>query len=452
MTTRPRPAAYATLAAAVLSVTAAFAVAQNAAPAPDAVEERFRRLEQQVEELRQQVQQRDATIADLQRRSATAPAAPMNAPADVARTQAAVARDAGAQRQKADFNPSIAVIVDSLATFSTRRENDAYNRFDVREVELDLRSPVGPRADGVVVLAIERDVENPVFAEAGEEEGGGIDTAINIEDAYLNIYDTGVPGLSAKLGRFHVKFGRQNLLHLHDLPTYDPPLVNQAFLAPESLTDAGVSLSYLIPPQYVGNQAIEVTLEILSGEGADSESPTLGGSFEVDSPAFNTHVLWNTDLADNVNFELGGSWLTGKGSADNDHNVNLFGLDATLVRRDPTGGFNNQLLQAEAIYGIVDSPDSGDTNHSWGAYVLAQQQINADFYVGLRGDYTQNPNDDSQEAWGGSAYVTWYYTEFMKFRAQYQYRHLEDATENVFGLQATWIFGAHPPHPYWAMK
>ena len=90
-----------------------------------------------------------------------------------------------------------------------------------------------------------------------------------------------MPNLTAKVGRFHVRFGRQNILHAHDLPTTDPPFVNQAFLAPEALTDAGLSLSYVIPPALVGNQYIEVVEEILAGEGASSDAPVFGGDIEL---------------------------------------------------------------------------------------------------------------------------------------------------------------------------
>lgn len=196
-----------------------------------------------------------------------------------------------------------------------------------------------------------------------------------------------------------MRFGRQNILHLHDLPTSDPPLVNQAFLSPEALTDAGLSLSYVVPPKYTGNQYIEFIAEILSGEGASSESPTLGGDIDVDSPALNLHALWNHDLSNDLNLEIGGSWLTAKRSSDNGENVNLYAIDATLIHTDPTGRFNNQLLQAELFYGGIDQPDGGDTQHALGAYLLGQQQIHKDYYIGLRLDWTENPNDDGQETW-----------------------------------------------------
>ena len=323
----------------------------------------------------------------------------------------------------------------------------------MRELELDLRAAVDPRADAVAVIAFERDVENPIFPEPGGGEGeGGPDTEANLEEAYLFLHSFGVPNLTAKLGRFHVRFGRQNILHLHDLPTTDPPFVNQAFLAPEALSDAGLSLSYVIPPKYVGGQYVELVGEVLAGEGgSSSESPTLSGDLSVDSPAFNTHLLWNGDVRRDLNLELGGSWLVGHRAADNRLDLNLLGVDATLVRTDPTGRFRNFLLQGEAMWALSDQ-DDGSTQHAFGAYVLGQQQLNKDWYAGLRLDWTQDPNDDSREAWGLTPYVSWYWSEFLRFRASYQHRDGDRPAEDAVWLQVTWIFGAHPPHPYWAMR
>ena len=41
----------------------------------------------------------------------------------------------------------------------------------------------------------------------------------------------------------------------------------------------------------------------------------------------------------------------------------------TLIHVDPTGGFFNQLIETEAIYGDVDSTRA-DTQHAFGAYLL----------------------------------------------------------------------------------
>jgi hypothetical protein len=467
----PTRAALAATALALPALVAARAPAQQQPPSATqpASDERMDRLERRLNELEQQhrreLEARDEEIARLKAQLVSPPAAttaPTAGQDDIERTKQDILHDlegrqspigppagaAAAPRPAVSFNPDLAVVADFVTSYSPDRDNDAYNRLDVREVELDLRAAVHPRADGVLVLAFERDVHNPVFLEPGGDHAEGPDTEVSVEDAYLFVHDLGVRNLTAKVGRFHVRFGRQNVLHLHDLPTTDPPFVNQAFLAPEALSDAGVSLSYVIPPERIGGQYVELVGEILAGEGGASESPTLRGDLSVDSPAFNAHVLWNTDVAPSVNLELGGSWLTGHADSRNAHDVNLFGFDATVLRRDPTGGFRNTLLQGEAMYAVVDG-DAG-SNQAFGLYVLGQQQLKRDWFAGLRLDWTQDPNDDRREAWGVTPYVTWYWTEFLRFRLSYQHRDGDRPAEDAVWLQLTWLFGAHPPHPYWA--
>lgn len=351
-------------------------------------------------------------------------------------------------RTPASFNPDFAVVSDFAANLSTNNDNKARNRFDVREVELDLRAAVDPRADAVAIIPVTRDVDDPLFFEKGAEQGGP-DTGIELEEAYLFLHDFGVPNLTAKLGRFHLRFGRENILHAHDWPTTDNNFVNQSFLAPESLTDTGLSLSYVVPPDLIGGQYVELIGEFVTGEG--DESPTLNNDSLVNSPAFNGHILWNHDIAPDWNFELGGTWLTGKHDNSGSQNVNLFGGDFTLIHTDPTGGSNNQLFQAEAIYGMTDISNT-DTSHAFGAYLLAQQQLNKDWYAGVRLDWTENALNDKQEVWGVSPYVSWYWSEFLRFRMEYQHKGGDTPAEDNLYFQATWIFGAHPPHPYWAMR
>jgi hypothetical protein len=430
---------------------------------PTTTDERLDRFERRLNEIEQKYQSelkaRDQEIARLRdqlERSRQLPVATTSPADQIEKTRQDVLKDIEAReapaptfRLPASFNPDLAVISDFAGNASTLNENPARNRFDVREVELDLRAAVDPRADGVLILPIGRDVEDPLFFDPAHAEGG-VDTSIEIEEAYLSLHDFGIPNLAAKLGRFHLRFGRQNLLHLHDLPTVDNNFVNQSFLGPESLNDAGLSLSYVVPPKLIGNQYVEAIVEVISGEGSD-ESPVLNNDAFVDGPALNTHLLWNHDVARDWNLELGGSWLVGKHNDGNRQNANLFGADVTLIHTDPSGRFNNTLLQAEGIYGIVDT-SRADTQHSWGGYLLAQQQLNRDWYVGCRVDWTESALDDRQEVWGISPYVSWYWSEFLRFRMEYQHRDGDVPGEDTLYFQATWIFGAHPPHPYWAMR
>lgn len=444
--------------------------------AQETVDDRMERFEQRLDEIEQRHQEelraRDREIARLREQirqqppPATQPAAEDADDDEIEATRDEILRDIERrdrlltlERTPASLNPDIAAIADFVGSYSPDAESDFYNRMDVREVELDLRAPVHPRADGVLILAFHRDVHSPVFGEIhedeeheGEEEHEheGIESRAGAEEAYLLVHDTGVRNLAVKLGRFHLRFGRQNLLHLHDLPAVEPALVNQAFLSPEALTDAGIGLSYVVPNPW--GQYVEAIVEVISGEGADSESPTLAGSLEVDSPAINTHLLWNTDVNDAWNLELGASHLRGHADEDNALDVRLYGADVTLIHTDPTGGFRNQVFQFETIYGDIDQEDGG-TEHAVGYYLLAQQQLNRDWYAGIRLDWTENPNNDAEEAWAVNPYLTWYWTEFLRFRTQYQYRDgdVEDPIHAVF-FQTTWLVGAHPPHPYWSLR
>ncbi len=444
------------LAAVALPWVVSAALAQTAPAADDRMDQFEKRLNELDQKYQSELKNRDEEIARLkgnlnQRSAATTRDAVDQTKQDVLADIDARTAGPFTMRTPASFNPSIGVVSNFSGNISTLNKNPARNRFDIGSVELDLRAPIAPIADGVVILPIAREVESDLFFTDAEDGGGGIDEGIEIEEAYVFLHDFGVNNLTAKLGRFHLRFGRQNILHEHNWPTTDNNFVNKSFLGEEALTDSGLSLSYVIPPDWVGGQYVELVGEVVTGEGGGETTPVLNNDASVDSPAVNLHALWNTNLSDDWNFELGGSFLAGKHDNSGSQDAFLYGLDATLVRTDPTGGFANSMLMFEGIYGNVDT-DDGQTQHAKGFYVLGQQQLNRDWYVGIRGDWTQNAVDDSQEVWAISPYVTWYYFEFLRFRMQYQHKDGDVASEDTLYFQCTFTFGAHPPHPYWAMK
>jgi hypothetical protein len=49
------------------------------------------------------------------------------------------------------------------------------------------------------------------------------------------------------------------------------------------------------------------------------------------------------------------------------------------------------------MYADTYDPDGAKRN-GWGAYLLGQQQLNRDWYAGVRLDYTQDPNGDHRDA------------------------------------------------------
>ncbi len=457
-----------TLCAAVAALGVAMpfsAMAQETTPVDriQQLEDRMNRLD---EHYQQELKKRDDQIETLRQELRQAREGPSEL--DISRAKATKQitqdilndietrkKDEPLARIAASVNPDIAVVVDFVGLASTKNRDATRNRLDIREAELDLRASVDPRADAVLVLSFARDAFPALFETSDE---GGPDSSAEVEEGYLFLHDFGIPNLTARIGRYHVRFGRQNILHSHDLPTTDTPFVLQSFLAPEALVDSGLELSYLIPNPW--NEYLEIITELNSGEGAGSESPTLRGDDRAQSPSVVSHFLWNKNITPTANLELGVSSLWGPSENDESDRVGgrrdvwLYGADATLVLRDPSGGFNNQLFQTEAIYGHTRQPD-GSMASSWGAYFLGQQQLAKDWYTGVRLDYTEDANDNEKKIWGVSPYLTWYWSEFLRFRVSFEHRGGFGGAvdnENLFLFQLTWIFGTHPPHPYWAMK
>ena len=219
------------------TVLAAFCSAQTARaqtePATvDALRETLELLTRRVQEMesvheteRRQIRELEDRVAQLA--SASAGSAP-------ARERTVLSGGAPGTGQGNLLNPQITAFFDLGGSLSSDGANEARNRFNLRETELDLRSAVSPRADGVLVIAMGEEIEDPF---------GDVDIGIEfeIEEAYLNIHT--LPGdLALKAGKFRSAFGRNNLLHTHDLPQVTRPLAVQAFLGPEGLTTIGASV------------------------------------------------------------------------------------------------------------------------------------------------------------------------------------------------------------------
>ncbi|MFQ5414593.1 MAG: hypothetical protein ACE5E6_09070 [Phycisphaerae bacterium] len=441
--------------------------AQPGDPTSQHLRDDMRRLLERVETLERQRDADKARIADLEHRLAdlerapAAPSGPDATPPPGAQTPAipppptapgalGLTWSGGAPNA---LNPEITVFIDAGASVSSRGSNNALNRFNLREVEIDLRSAVSPSADGVLIIAIGEEIDQDVFGDVT------IDTAVDVEEGYINFHS--LPhDLSLKVGKFRNVFGRNNLLHTHDLPQVTRPLAVDAFLGPEGLMTTGASLSWLVPNPW--DKYIEATLDVVNADGGD-ESPILADP-NAENPAIVAHVKFFDDVGDTASLELGGTYLFGRASADADSDANVFGFDLTYHWVDPDPSrFKSILLQGEAFWAAndVDRGFAGiRRDHTFGVYGFAQYQLHRDWYVGLRGDYTEFPGDAHRGAGDAdvafSPYITWYINEFLRVRLEYQRRRFEmfgrSGDEDAVFLQFTSVIGAHPPHPYWVNR
>ncbi|MBI4178469.1 hypothetical protein HY522_03465 [bacterium] len=349
-----------------------------------------------------------------------------------------------------ELNPRLTAFGDFVGRIDNRPvlnddgTRELSDRFNLREVELDLRADVDPYAKGVFIVAI------------GQEDLPTQPTTIAVEEGYITF--TRLPrGMTAKAGKFKTSFGILNRLHLHDLPQPTLPLPIQQFLGEEGMTEMGVSFDYVTPLGSLG-RALTLTAEAFNGENTTQ----FGGDNSRD-PAFLGRGKYFMELDDESFLELGTSYMVGKRVTNNVHHTNeILGGDFLYKWRPPQPkGLWSMVVQGEYFYMNREDPTAQlDRRTAWGAYGLAQVQPYQRWFVGGRYDMAQvlDNRDRVERKVGG--FISYYTTEFLRLRLGYEYQNvsgpeiggLPGADLSTVYAQITFVFGSHPAEPYWFSK
>ncbi|MBI2884626.1 MAG: hypothetical protein HYY15_00440 [Candidatus Omnitrophica bacterium] len=432
----------------MLFIAALISFVSSAQVWADSSEQDVAQLRRQVEELKDVVGELRGTIQAQQARLAVLEQGRgSTAPSSVSLVSAAPTPSAGGEYYTAPrgnpqmaktglqaLNPEIGVLADIVAQTSESSQVDAEgnDKISAREVELIFGHPIDPysRLD---VTATFSDFE-----------------AASLEEAYITHW--GMPAeMRAKIGRMRPKIGKASAVHRDVLETADEPLVVSQYLGAEGLTRTGVELSGFIPAPWTA-----VTHELTGGimEGGVGEGGTLFGSTRR-RPSFYTHLKNFWDISDVSNLEVGATYLTGSDDADSSYEVNALGLDATLIHYvTPTNKFKwqNELYvqdRKETTTFAEDGTELNVQNNPWGAYSLLDYRLSPRFGVGGRVDYVEpigaaRSSLVRQGDVGLSGYLTFYQSEFARWRLQY--RHSTFAAggdDNAVFLQGTVAIGVH---------
>lgn len=342
------------------------------------------------------------------------------------------------------LNPAISVIPDFAVRLESHDRKAAQvfgelfqekNPFSLRETELDLRAAVSPAADAVAILAI------------GDE-------GTAFEEAYITLHSLPYD-LQAKIGRFKLNFGRANTVHNHDLPQIDRPAVHRLVFGDEGTSVDGVSVSkplYTNDPGDLLPTYSDITVEL--SNAANDESPLFGRGAKQEVAG---DVRWKNfwQITPNSDLEAGVSALFTGENRFGDQSSQALGADLTLRINDPDPSTSrNWLIQTEVIGTKVGRQDDSVT--ALGSYLTVQRQLTPNTYTGLRLDAAESPLRRDAGIWGAVPYYTWYVNEFLRLRVQYQYMHGTNGNDSAvaqgLGIQLTWVFGAHPPEPYWVNR
>ena len=336
------------------------------------------------------------------------------------------------------FNPTITGVGNGLFRYDSKPvyagEDRIDRTFNVREFEVDLRAAVDPFADGVIILAFPSEVPGEFSTEV--EEG-----YVTIKSLPIPIFDEPPLGLKLKVGRFRTDVGRVNRLHLHDLPQSIRPLVSDELWGDDGYIGNGISAQVFLP-SFDEESAIELTAQVMAGGGV----PVADGSPRV--PAFVGNLRWFRTFAGAHNLDLAFVVHWGK-TADALSSTTLGG--DLLYKWKPLrrGEFKSFVVGGEVLAAF-----RGDAR-PWGWFAFAQGQLARTTYLGARYDDTATVADDQARRHAASVYLTWYTSEFLRFRLGYEHRFgdvtAEDGQNSLFA-ELNFIIGAHPTEPFWVNK
>ena len=300
------------------------------------------------------------------------------------------------------------------------------NRFFPREIELSLFGQVDPYARAEVRI------------ETGEE-GPGEEATVRLAEAHLTLLT--LPwGTQLKLGQMRNRFGLLNQLHDHDLPQTDRPAVLRAFFGEEGLVERVIELTWVPDLPFY----LEGVVGVFNG---DNEAPF--GRGRLRDPLVTARLRTFFELGETGGLQLGVSFA--RGLTADELRSTLVGFDAKYKYR-PDGWLHPLLTVAgEGIWSRREDLD----RFGWYAYVELQPFRR--WAGGVRYDHTELPQDPGRE-WAVEPYLTFMPSDFLKFRLAYKHTDRSNTHPLALALgrrsfdevllQAGFILGAHPAHPF----
>jgi hypothetical protein len=306
-----------------------------------------------------------------------------------------------------------------VGTFAGRE-----NRFFPREIELSLFGQVDPYARAEVRIETGEDVAKE-------------DLTVKLAEANLTLLT--LPwGLQAKLGQMRNRFGLVNQVHEHDMAQIDRPAVYRAFFGEAGLVERGVEMTW-VPD-------LPVYVEGLVGV-FDGDNEVAFGKGRIRDPLVTARLRTFFELGDTGGLQLGVSLASGL--TTDEVRRTLVGFDAKYKYRPE--GWLHPLLTVAGEGMLVQR------ENRFGWYAYAELQPFRRWAGGVRYDDTELLAEPGRE-WAVEPYLTFLPSEFLKFRLAYKHTDRSDSHplavllgrrrfDEVL-LQASFILGAHPAHPF----
>ena len=324
------------------------------------------------------------------------------------------------------FNPAISVNGLFQGTYRSRENNnpnaEVKTGLNVQELELQFSANVDKWLRANIRFTFE-------------------DDQFEIEEAFADVLL--MNRLALRVGQFFTHFGKHNLLHQHQFPFIDAPLVNQEIFGGEGLLEEGAGLSFLVPVPWYS----ELIFEFLEGGNENIFNAPLNDDFAY---LFHSKNLW--DLDEDTTLEVGGSYVTGRnGTTGGTANSQSQAAGANLtVKWKPAQRLRYQTLvwQTEYLGAWQETGPATPDENKGGVYSYLQYQFQERWWLQGRYDYFGlHRSAGINEKHRYSALVGYVPSEFSGLRLQYSF--LDDLRdEHQLILQLNFSLGSHPAHLY----
>lgn len=412
-------------------------------------------LGEELEALKRRLDSLEALVARLQASPEKGPAAPepedplaaLRAAAQAAAARADTAPAAeprenrtfvGRQRALQALNPEISAGGDLFAHLDP--DNPDRNNFFPRELELSFVASLDPFSRGKVFLS--RGVEGGEiipFEDPGDP--GSQEASFELDEGYVEWVN--LPGgLGVTVGKFNQRLGTLNRWHDHALPFQNRPLPHLAFIGGEPLAQTGVSLYFLVPGVSWGTWQgwFQVTR---------SDTPSLFG--ETSRPNYLGHLNAFWDLSPSLDFDLGVSGLFGRYETPQlRYDQRLYSVEGALTWSPP----GRTLYRGAVLRGGLLMRDPGEATvgtspeRALGLWTMGELRFAEQWLVGGQVGWVENPLDPGENVWLTGPALTWWQSEFVRVRAEYDFFHGVEDTQSQFLVQITFAMGPHKHEKY----
>jgi hypothetical protein len=166
------------------------------------------------------------------------------------------------------------------------------------------------------------------------------------------------------------------------------------------------------------------------------------------------HINAFLELSPSTWLEFGLSGVTGRFESEAGEGTRrLVHVEAGLNWRPPGRELYREFTLRGALLRSTGPDVIGDGDRvtdptTAGGFVFAETRLNRSWLAGLRYDRTGHPTASQARVWMLAPTLTWWQSEFVRARAEYDWLHDADGSRGQFLLQLTFAMGPHKHETY----